>query len=265
MSKWKIQGYDVEDVQKKIFEIFLEFDRICKAHNLTYTLEGGTLLGAVLYRGFIPWDDDMDIVMLRKDYDEFRKVANKELAKPYSFMDMEMSDQYPFMFGKIFNLDTIYKERGTAHLDIPHGVFLDIFVEDNIRLKTKKIHSRAVSAIGTVRYIKLGVEKFHIRHILYAPLFLLRVNTLTKLADKVMRIYDNKKTDYIYPLCQSISSKPPLPRRMLTDFEKASFNGYEVLIPTCNMWYLHKHYETPMEIPSESSQHPTHGVIEIKL
>ena len=83
MSKWKIQGYDVEDVQKKIFEIFLEFDRICKAHNLTYTLEGGTLLGAVLYRGFIPWDDDMDIVMLRKDYDEFRKVANKELAKPY--------------------------------------------------------------------------------------------------------------------------------------------------------------------------------------
>lgn len=144
-------------------------------------------------------------------------------------------------------------------------MFLDIFVEDNIRLKTKKIHSRAVSAIGTVRYIKLGVEKFHIRHILYAPLFLLRVNTLTKLADKVMRIYDNKKTDYIYPLCQSISSKPPLPRRMLTDFEKASFNGYEVLIPTCNMWYLHKHYETPMEIPSESSQHPTHGVIEIKL
>lgn len=120
MSKWKIQGYDVEDVQKKIFEIFLEFDRICKAHNLTYTLEGGTLLGAVLYRGFIPWDDDMDIVMLRKDYDEFRKVANKELAKPYYFMDMEMSDQYPFMFGKIFNLDTIYKERGTAHLDIPH-------------------------------------------------------------------------------------------------------------------------------------------------
>ena len=114
MSKWKIQGYDVEDVQKKIFEIFLEFDRICKAHNLTYTLEGGTLLGAVLYRGFIPWDDDMDIVMLRKDYDEFRKVANKELAKPYYFMDMEMSDQYPFMFGKIFNLDTIYKERGTA-------------------------------------------------------------------------------------------------------------------------------------------------------
>ena len=180
-------------------------------------------------------------------------------------MTMEMSDQYPFLFGKIFNVNTIYRAKDTAHLDIPHGVFLDIFVEDNIKLRTKKVQSRLVSAIGTVRYIKLGVEKFQLKHIFYAPLFLLNISQLTKAANKVMRKYDDQETAYIYPLCESISSKPPLPRRMLTEFEKGSFNGKEVAIPVCHMWYLHKHYETPMEIPPVSSQHPTHGVEKIKL
>lgn len=265
MSKWKIQGYDVEEVQEKIFEIFIEFDKICKKHDLTYTLEGGSLLGAVLYKGFIPWDDDMDIIMLREDYDKFCKIVNQELPKPYQFMNMEMSEQYPFLFGKIFNLDTIYKEKNTAHLDIPHGIFLDVFVEDNIKLRTKKIQSRLVSAIGTVRYIKLGVIKFRLKHIFYIPLFLLNISQLTKAANKVMRRYNGEETAYIYPLCESISSKPPLPRRILTELEKGLFHGKEVEIPICHMWYLHKHYETPMEIPPESSQKPTHGVVEIKL
>lgn len=265
MSKWKIKGYDVEEVQKKIFEIFLEFDKICKRHNITYTLEGGSLLGAVLYQGFIPWDDDMDIIMLREDYDKFCEVVNNELPEPFLFMNMELSDEYPFLFGKIYNKNTVFKEYATAHLKIPHCIFLDIFVEDNIKVKTKKIHSRLVSAIGTVRYIKLGVEKFRIRHILYAPLFFLSIPQLTKFANRVMRWYEKENTDFIYPLCESVSSKPPLPRRLLTQLEPAIFNGYEIKIPVCHMWYLHKHYDTPMEIPEKSKQHPTHGVIEIKL
>lgn len=265
MSEYKIGEYDVAQVQEKIFEIFLEFDRICKKHNIKYTLEGGTLLGAVLHHGFIPWDDDMDIIMLRSEYDRFCSVVNEELKEPFVFLNMEKSDSYPFLFGKIFNTETVYKSPNTAHLDIPHGIFFDIFIEDNIKLKTKKIHSRMVSAIGTVRYIKLGVEKFRLKNIVYAPLFLLSIPKLTKLANKVMRKYENVDTGYVYPLCQSISSKPPLPKRMLTQLEKGVFNGYEVDIPVCHMWYLHKHYETPMELPPESSRHPTHGVIEIKL
>lgn len=265
MSEYKILGYDVQQIQEKIFEIFLQFDKICKKHEINYTLEGGTLLGAVLHKGFIPWDDDMDIIMLRKDYDRFCEIANCELPEPFSFMNMEMSDEYPFLFGKCFNNNTVYKASNTAHLNIPHGIFLDIFVEDNIKLSSKKLHSRVVSAIGTVRYIKLGVEKMSLKHILYAPLFALSVPRLTKLANKAMRWYEKEDTDYIYPLCESISSKPPLPRRILTQLQPGIFNGFEVQIPVCHMWYLHKHYETPMELPPMEKRHPTHGVIEIKL
>ena len=207
----------------------------------------------------------MDIIMLREDYDAFCKVANEELSEPFTFMNMDMSDEYPFLFGKIYNTNTVYKDGQTAHLNIPHGVFLDIFVEDNIKLSTKKLHSQIVSAIGTVRYIKLGVVKFSPRHIFYAPLFLLSVRRLAKFANLVMRKYNKTETPYIYPLCESVSTKPPLPRRMLTQLEPCTFNNFEVSIPVCHMWYLHKHYETPMEIPPENKRHPTHGVIEIKL
>ncbi|MBQ4128752.1 MAG: LicD family protein [Ruminococcus sp.] len=265
MSEYKVGQYDVTEIQEKIFEIFLEFDRICKKHNIRYTLEGGTLLGAVLHKGFIPWDDDMDIIMLRSEYDKFCRVVDEDIREPFVFYSMEKSEQYPFLFGKIFNKNTIYKSPNTAHLDIPQGVFLDIFIEDNIKLRTKKLHSRIVSAIGTVRYIKLGVVGFSIKHIFYAPLFLFSITKLNVLADKAMRKYNEVDTGYVYPLCQSISSKPPLPKRMFTDFEKGIFNNFEVDIPTCHMWYLHKHYETPMELPPESSRHPTHGVVEIKL
>ncbi len=265
MAEYKVCGIDVKEVQKKIFEIFLEFDKICKKHKLTYTLEGGTLLGAVLHKGFIPWDDDMDIIMPRKDYDKFREIANKEFPSNFVFEDMSSNPEFPFMFGKCFNTETIFLEKDTAHLNIPHGIWLDIFIEDNIKKSRKKIHSRMVSAIGTVRYIKLGVRKFQLKHVFYLPLFMLSIKKLNKLAEKVMTKYKDKETEYVYPLCQSISSKPPLPRRMMTDFESAMFNGFEVKIPTCHMWYLHKHYETPMELPPKEKRKPGHAVLKIEL
>ncbi|MCR5149603.1 MAG: LicD family protein [Clostridiales bacterium] len=264
MKKFEVLGHDVKEVQEKIFGIFLAFDELCRKHNISYTLEGGTLLGAVLYRDFIPWDDDMDIIMLRSEYEKFCSVAS-ELPEPYVFEDMHSRPDYPFLFGKCYDTSTLYLEKATSHLDIQHGIFLDIFVEDNIHFKTKQLHSRAVAALGTVRYIKLGIEKFSPRHVLYLPLFLFSVQKLGLKAEKLMKKYSAEETDYIYPLCESISSKPPLPRRMLTQLQPGTFHGKQVLIPVCHMWYLHKHYETPMEIPPEKYQHPTHGVIDIKL
>ena len=264
-TEYQIGGYSVKEVQQRIFEIFLEFDKICKRHHLRYTLEGGTLLGAVLYHDFIPWDDDMDVIMLREDYEAFCKIANQELPQPYLFQNMRMNPEYPYLFGKIYNTETIFKEKKTAHLNIPYGVFLDIFIEDNIHLRQKQLHSRLVSAVGTVKYIKHRVEKMHLRHLLYGPLFLLSISQLNRLADHLMRIHEKEETAYIYPLSESISFKPPLPRRMLNELQPASFHGYDVMIPVCHMWYLHKHYETPMEIPPPEKRYSTHEVIDIKL
>jgi lipopolysaccharide cholinephosphotransferase len=70
----------LRDVQKVQLEILLEFDRICRKHGLKYLLFAGTLLGAVRHKGFIPWDDDIDVCMLRGDYERFLTVCKDELS-----------------------------------------------------------------------------------------------------------------------------------------------------------------------------------------
>ncbi len=265
MSEYKVLGHDVKEVQKKIFGIFKEFDRVCKKHGISYTLEGGTLLGAVLHHGFIPWDDDMDVIMLREEYEKFCQVAPTELQPPYVFENQHSRPEYPFLFGKCYDTSTVFLEEATQHLDIQHGVFLDIFIEDTIYPRWKWLHCHLVGAINVVRGIKLGVEHFSLRHILYAPLFLLSQQKLATLAEKVMRCFEGHKTGYVYPLSESVSSKPPLPMRMFTQFITAKFEDFDVQIPQCHMWYLHKHYETPMELPPVEKRHPGHGVVKVKL
>ena len=68
-------------------ELLIEFDRICRKNNIRYTLTGGTLLGAVRHGGFIPWDDDADVSMLRREYEKFKKVCEIELDDKYYFQD----------------------------------------------------------------------------------------------------------------------------------------------------------------------------------
>ena len=112
---------DVRKIQLMVLNIFLEFERICKKHGLRYYLAGGTILGAVRHRGFIPWDDDMDITMPRPDYDRFLKIARKELS-PEFVLD---KDCVPFCHNRIeyrnTKFDTFWRDG---------GVFLDILALD---------------------------------------------------------------------------------------------------------------------------------------
>ena len=83
-------------------EMLAELDRICKKYDIKYFAEGGTLLGAVRHGGFIPWDDDVDIAMLREDYDKFCKVAPDEISAPLFFQDCH-TDNIKFLFSRIRN------------------------------------------------------------------------------------------------------------------------------------------------------------------
>ena len=72
------ENVDIEDIHNALLEILIDFDRICRKHNLTYYMLGGTLLGAVRHHGFIPWDDDIDVGMPRADYERFIRLPQKE-------------------------------------------------------------------------------------------------------------------------------------------------------------------------------------------
>lgn len=118
-------------VQLLILKIFIEFDRICKANNLRYYMAGGTLLGAVRHKGFIPWDDDLDVVMPRKDYDKFLKICPSQLRDGFTLN----GHAYPYTFTRL----EVLGPRTTAPLQRKgRNIFVDILPLDCIAPTEKK-------------------------------------------------------------------------------------------------------------------------------
>ena len=111
-------------------DILKQFINICNKENLQYYVVGGTLLGAVRHKGFIPWDDDIDVSMPRQDYEKFLTVAKKYLSEPY-FLQTRITDKNTlFNYAKIRNSNTTFIEQSIKKLDMNHGVFIDIFPLD---------------------------------------------------------------------------------------------------------------------------------------
>lgn len=111
-------------------EILTEIERICKAHGLTYYAAYGTLLGAVRHQGFIPWDDDLDIVMMRPDYEKFRQIARTELKSEYELQE-EISPYLTRSFYKVRDGRTTAIEFWNLPKEYNQGIFVDIFPFDD--------------------------------------------------------------------------------------------------------------------------------------
>ena len=117
-------------LQMAELEILKEFVRLCEAHGLQYYLVGGTLLGAVRHKGFIPWDDDIDVAMPRGDYDRFAQIAPKELDPRYFYQCPDTDPHYFLTYVKVRKNDTeIYEER-FKNARFHKGIFIDIFPLD---------------------------------------------------------------------------------------------------------------------------------------
>lgn len=119
--------------QLMMLEMLSEVDRICTKHRIRYQLFAGTLLGAVRHQGFIPWDDDLDIVMLRPDYERFLSVAKSEVNQKLYFLQGEFSAHWPMFFSKLRRNGTACIERYIPRDYETHmGVYIDIFPCDNL-------------------------------------------------------------------------------------------------------------------------------------
>lgn len=126
----------LQEHQQALLVLLKEFDRVCCALDIPYILFAGSLLGAVRHQGFIPWDDDIDVMMLRKDYDRFMAEADSVLDREEFFLQKEFSEHWPMFFSKLRLNNTACLEKYHPKDPKSHqGVYIDIFPCDNA-LKT---------------------------------------------------------------------------------------------------------------------------------
>jgi lipopolysaccharide cholinephosphotransferase len=123
---------DLRKVQLLQLKILKEAHRVCEKHHIKYFLSDGTLIGAVRHRGFIPWDDDIDIGMLRDEYEKFCSICKTELSDEYFLQTMETDPGFVGLYAKLLLGNTVWIEQVDKNCDKQFGVNIDIFPYDVI-------------------------------------------------------------------------------------------------------------------------------------
>lgn len=280
----QIDTEELKAVQLEILDVVIKF---CDEHNINYWLDYGTLIGAVRHKGYIPWDDDIDLGMLRPDYDKFMNLFNKENTR-YKFYCIENNSSAPSMFGKVFDTDTYLIRYYPRSRDVNEkvklikslGIDIDIWCHDNVpdddrlleemyRRKNMLYHlnSCATSKIFHDDFVdrkprgslprRICVYAF--RMFMHSIAFFLPKNYFLR---KIARSYGRYKStntrrvgDFFTPWRATID------RKALETYIYADFEGRRCKIPAGYDEWLTKVYGDYMQLPPEEERKTHHYFI----
>lgn len=123
---------ELERLQEALYETLGEVDRICRKHGIRYFVTGGTAIGAYFWGKILPWDDDVDVGMMRPDYERFAKVAQKEIGDRFFLQTPDTEPHTPFYFMKVRMNGSRFSEATFKHIKMHQGIYVDIFPFDKI-------------------------------------------------------------------------------------------------------------------------------------
>ena len=123
---------DLERLHEELYRTLAEVIRVCEVCNIPYFIQGGSAIGALYNKGIVPWDDDIDVGMTRENYERFLREAPAHLSPEYFLEWFGTEPNTPFYFAKVKRNNTLFVEEIWRHMDIHHGIFVDIFPYDRI-------------------------------------------------------------------------------------------------------------------------------------
>ena len=271
-------GYYVTPEMKKVWAVQLdlinEFDRVCKKYNIQWWIDAGTLLGAVRHKGFIPWDDDVDVIMMRSEYEKFLKIPDEEFQAPYKLSTRKNDGQGRLIFfAKLSNEDTTLIEsdimyhlkRGAKNVTYSNGIYVDIFPLDNVPdddIEAEKFFTKAKHLRQKAEYIVDYTYHYYTNHyypdkklwkrfikaLIHYACIVMRVSSydcLDKFLDFV-KLYESKNTKRIAKMI-SITDPKFHERRIWnrSDFNNTIYMPFEMLnlpVPSGYINILDKFY-----------------------
>lgn len=255
---------ELNEVQDLIYGIFVEFDRVCRKHGIRYSMEGGTLLGAVKYQNFVPWDDDIDVIMLRSEYEKFLAVAPAELGEEYFLQSYHSVSEFPLNYAKLCYKGAEIRDYDYSHLTkMSHGIFMDIFPIDNVKPDSLRKHCSFVGVFTGARKIKLRVNLGKmppVKGLIYKTLSLLPMRCLTRRVDRICKKYNKKETGYRYEVCNSNRKFKPLPADVYDELVELRFrDGSFLAVKEYDAFLRSRFGDDYMEsLPSEDKRKPSH-------
>ena len=244
-------------------EMLIEIDRICRKYDIAYQLDGGTLLGAVRHKGFIPWDDDIDVIMTRKEYCRFRHVCKRDLDRKRFFLQDYRSDpEYRWGYAKLRREGTVFVRKGQEHIKSHDGIFLDIFVVDNVPdgIIARRLHFLLCYLVQKGLYSPVGKKNTQNigAKILYGILSKIPRDEYFRLRNRLANLCNRKNTrlvsHYTFRYPRSCFFGMPtkcFENRALYTFEGHSFYSFEDYDT-----YLSLLYGDYMKLPPKEQQKP---------
>ena len=272
----------LRDLQEVLYEILGDIVRFCDKYKIRYELGGGSVLGAVRHGGIIPWDDDIDLNMPRKDYEKFRRLFPRKMGDKYWIHTPEQTDNLALLFSRVRLKGTSVKTREDYYTD-ECGAFIDIFIIENTfdNAFLRKVHGYGSLALGLLlscrkfwrdrkmmmqlvkksehsenrNLVKKARRIFIIKILLGMPLAILPINFWTRLANGWNGICHNNRSQYVTTPCGRKHFFGELYKRSeLVDTVKMDFGGISCNIPKEYDRYLTKLYGNYKKIPKKAEQ-----------
>ena len=265
----KYNEYDdkvLKHLQNLELMILKDFIKICEENNLNYYMYAGSLLGAVRHNGFIPWDDDLDVIMFRDDFEKFKKIFIASKNDKYELLCNETHEDYFHLLVKLMIKNTKFEEHWVSQVDFHIGINMDIFVLDdlaegnfkrNYQLKKSFLYNKLLimSKLKLDDLPPATKLATHTGHYIL-NLFRIKPSTLNRRCLNFLRKYRNPDAEYVFDISATAEEYPQIFRRDdFKDIKKIKFEDIEVNIPSGYDNILTSLYGDYMQLPPEEDRY----------
>lgn len=269
-NHYHITDKELKQIQEIQIELIDEVKRICKKYGIHFCMVGGTMLGAIRHKGYIPWDDDADIGFLRTEYEKFREACKTELNhEKYYMQDLRDTEGYRWGYGKLRRKNTEFVRLNQEFMPYEQGIFIDLMPFDNVPdfWLMRKVHFFRCFLYRKLFWAEVGsrIEEKFILRIVYKVLRRIPMKKIIKSYQRFIDTGQRKKTKLVriltFPTPKGIYGYD---RKWYTQL--AAYKFSETILPGARDYdgYLRTKYGDYMNLPP-AEERKTHPVSKLKL